>query len=323
MKRHQQILAGLVVVQLVLIAVVFWPRPATSGSGERAFPNLKAEDIVALRITDNQGASVYLRRGADGWVLPDAGDYPAQSQTIAPLLEKIVGLRSDRLVTRTEASHQRLQVASNSFVRRVTLELADGSFHILYLGSAPQHTTTHFRVEGRNETYLTSELTTWELSTRVASWINASYLSVPLDTLTEVTLENAQGRFTFVPVSGSAETTAREWTLVGLAEGETANATAIRTLVSRAASVVVQQPLGKEARPAYGLEQPRAVVTLKTDTETITLTVGAEHGTDGYVVKSSQSPYIVVASKFSMQDLVSQGRENFIVVPEPTATPEP
>lgn len=326
MKRHQQILAGLLVVQLALIAVVFWPRPAATGGGERAFPELQAENIVALRITDSEGASVYLRRSGDGWVLPDADDYPAQSQTVTPVLEKIAGLKSDRLVTRTEASHQRLQVASDSFVRRLTLELADGSFQILYLGSAPQHTTTHFRVEGRNETYLTSDLTTWELNARPASWINTGYLSVPVDTLTEVTLENAQGRFTFVPlpVTGAAGTTTTDWTLVGLTAAETANASAIRNIVSRAASVVMQQPLGKTEAPGYGLQSPKAVVTLKTPTETITLTIGAQNATDGsYVVKGSHSPYFVTVGEFVVQELVSGARANFITAPEPAPASPP
>lgn len=319
MKRHQQILAALLLVQLALIAVVFWPRSAATGGGEQAFSDLAVDDIVSLRIMDDTGQSVYLRRTGEDWVLPDAGDYPGNSGTISPLLEKLVGLTSDRLVTRTEASHQRLQVAKDNFVRQVTLELVDGSFQILYLGSAPQYTTTHFRVEGQDETYLTSALTTWELNTRLASWVEASYSSLPVDSLTEVTLENANGTFVFVPVPVAAEggTTTQEWTLQGLNTGETANAVKIRTTVNQAASVVVTNPLGKTELPDYGLESPNAVIVLKTADQTVTLTVGAQTASGNYVLKGSDSPYFIEVSAYSIESLVGGTRADFITAPAP------
>ncbi len=319
MKRHQQLLAALLLVQLVLVAIVFWPRAAATGGGERAFPDLKADDIVSLRITDDTGQSVFLRRVGDGWVLPDAGDYPANSETITPLLEKIVELSSDRLVTRTEASHQRLQVTDDAFVRRLTLELTDGTFQILYLGSAPQYTTTHFRVAGQDATYLTSALKTWELNTRLASWVNAGYLSLPVDSLTEVTLENANGRFVFAPVfvTGEGATTAQEWTLAGLAAGETANSAKIRSTISQAASVVVTVPLGKTESPSYGLETPNAVVTLKTADQTVTLTIGARTADGNYVVKGTHSPYLIAVSSYTIESLIGATRADFITAPAP------
>ncbi|MBN1921561.1 MAG: DUF4340 domain-containing protein [Anaerolineae bacterium] len=319
MKRHQQILAALLLVQLALIAVVFWPRAAATGGGEQAFPELTVDDIVSLRIVDESGQSVYLRRTGEGWVLPDAGDYPGNSSMITPLLEKLVGLTSDRLVTRTEASHQRLQVAQDNFIRQLTLELADGSFQILYLGSAPQYTTTHFRVEGQNETYLTSALNTWELNALPASWVEASYSSIPVDSLTEVILENKNGTFTFVPLPVAAEggTTTQEWTLQGLNTGETANATKIRSTVNQAASVVVTNPLGKTESPDYGLASPNAVITLKTADQTVTLTVGAQTVSGNYVLKGSHSPHFIEVSAYSIESLVGGTRADFITAPAP------
>lgn len=321
MRRYQQILAVLLLVQLVLIVIVFWPRTAATGSGEPAFPDLKVEDIVSLRLTDDSGQSVYLRRSDDraGWVLPDAGNYLANGDTIEPLLEKIVGLTSDRLVTRTEASHQRLQVGEDTFVRRLTLELADGSFQILYLGSAPQYTTTHFRVEGNDETYLTSALNTWELNVRPASWIDAGYLSVPLDSLVEVTLQNPNGTFAFVPfsVTSADGTTSQEWTLADLSNAETANTAKIRTTVNQAASVTVTEPLGDTEAPSYGLAVPGAVVTLVTADDTITLTIGAETANGNLVVKGSHSPYFVAVSIYAIESLLNATRADFITPPAP------
>ena len=126
MKRHNRILASILILQIILSVVVFWPRPVATGASEPLFPGLEADDIVALTIADGEGKSITLARlpspevgrGAGGegrgdWVLPDADDYPAQADKITPLLDKIVGLTTARLVTRTDASHKRLQVAPN------------------------------------------------------------------------------------------------------------------------------------------------------------------------------------------------------------------
>jgi len=250
--------------------------------------------------------------------LPDAEDYPANASTITSLLDKVVGLTSDRLVTRTEASHQRLQVGKDNFVRRLTLELADGSAQILYLGTTPQYTTTHFRVEGQDETYLTSALTSWEVSALPASWIQVGYLSVPVDSLLQVTLENAQGSLTFLPATAVAgeDTAAREWTLADLNAGETADFAATRTLISQAASVAVNKPLGKTELPAYGMASPNAVVTLKTADQVITLTIGAKTASGNYVVKSSNSEYFVETTAYTIEKLVTSARADFIAQPE-------
>jgi hypothetical protein len=89
------------------------------------------------------------------------------------------------------------------------------------------------------------------------------------------------------------------------------------------------QPLGKEEQASYGMANPSAVVTLQThnaDTgdHTYTLTVGAQDPDDtSYVVISSESPYYVRVSGYSVQNMVENGRDDFLVQPTPTPTPEP
>ena len=174
MKRHQQILAGVLILQIILGVITFWPRSAATGSSKPVFAELKAEDITALTITDDQGVSITMRKSGDGWVLPNAGDYPVQASKITPILEKLTKLNTASLVTRTEASYKQLKVSNDDFVRRIDFETADGKTYMLYLGSAPRYTATHFRVVGQTETYLTTELSTWQLYTAPASWVTSS-----------------------------------------------------------------------------------------------------------------------------------------------------
>ncbi len=264
---------------------------------------------------DADGNSIILRQVTGNWILPDADDYPAQADKITPLLDKIVGLTTGRLVTRTDASHKRLQVAPDDFVRRIDFETADGTKRTLYLGSSPKYGATHFRVDGQSETYLTSELSTWETKADAASWVDTAYLSVPQDDVTKMTLENTNGTFTFTKDD-------EVWTMAGLAADETLDENKVTALVQQAASVNMVRPLGKEEQAAYGMDEPNAVVTLETEDKTITLRVGAKDpDANSYVVISSESPYYVRVSEYSLNNLVENTRDDFLQAP-PTPTPE-
>ena len=315
MKRHNQVLAGILVIQIILSVVVFWPKSAATAASEPLFPDLSADDIVALTVTDADDNSIQIKKVGEDWVLPDADDYPAQSDKITPLLDKIVGLTTGRLVTRTDASHKRLQVSPDDFVHRIDLETANGTKRTLYLGSSPQYGATHFRVEGESETYLTSELSTWETKADAASWVDTAYLSVPEDDIIKMTLENVNGTFTF------AKDDEGTWTMDGLAADETLDEAKVTSLIQRAATVNMIQPLGKEEQAAYGMDQPNAMGTIETGDKTITLSVGAkEPDANRYTVISSESPYYVRVYEYSVKNLVENTRDDFLQLP-PTPTP--
>ena len=326
MKRHNQILAAVLVVQIVLSVVVFWPKSQASAESEPVFPDLEAGDIVALTITDADDNRVTLRQAAGDWVLPDADDYPAQADKITPLREKIVGLTTGRLVTRTDASHKRLQVHPGDFVRRIDFETADGTEQTVYLGSSPRYGTIHFRVDGQSEVYLTSDITTYEANATAGSWVDITYLNVIQDDVTGMTLENGNGTFTFTRESaagaGAAGAADGTWTMEELAADETLDEARVSTLLRQATLVNIISPLGKADQPAYGMDEPSAVVTLRTGDKTVTLRVGAKDPDDNsYVVISSESPYYVRVAEYSAKDLVENTRDDLLKV-EPTPTPE-
>jgi len=114
-----------------------------------------------------------------------------------------------------------------------------------------------------------------------------------------------------------------------LAEGETLDQTAVETVVNRAALVTMVAPLGTEEQDSYGMQQPGAVVTVRTQSDetgekSYTLRVGAKDPDDNsYVVISSESPYYVRVSEFAVKDLVEKARDGFLELPPtPEALPE-
>ena len=327
MSRTNRILAVLLAVQIVLVAVAFWPKPASVAGGEGLLAGLEAEQIAQLTISDETGNQIKLAKGLGNWVLPEADDYPCTENKAPEFLEKIVALKTNRLVTQTPASHKRLKVASDAFERRVELELADGTTHLLYLGTSPSYGAIHVRADGQNEVYLAS-LSASDAGIFASNWIDTLYFSVAQDQLVALTLENGNGSFEF------EKDEAGTWTMKGLAADEMLNENNVTGLASRIASLRMLRPLGKTEQSEYGLQEPLAVVTVQTrdgegNTETYTIRVGAQddeaasaNEDNSYVVISSESSYYVRVSEYTVEDFVGRVRDDFLELP-PTPTPAP
>jgi hypothetical protein len=140
---------------------------------------------------------------------------------------------------------------------------------------------------------------------------------VAQDTLSTVTVKNAKGTLTF---SRNAE---GNWTLAELPAGEELAQDAANQAMTRVTSVTLLAPLGKTRLPAYGLDSPLAVVTLRPkEGEPITLLAGAQDATDqSYVVHVSTSPYYVRVSQYYMKSLVENGLAEYLA-PKETPTPQ-
>jgi hypothetical protein len=322
MNRTNRILAAVLAVQIVLVAVVFWPKPASVAGGEPLLAGVEVDQIVRLTVTQADGDQIQLAKESEGWVLPEADDYPIRESKVPELLDEIVALKTDRLVTQTPASHKRLKVADDAFERRIQFELAGGTTRTLYLGTSPTYRVIHVRAAGRDEVYLASGLSASDVGTQATNWVDSSYFSVNQDQMVAITLENKNGRFEF------EKDDAGTWTMKGLAADETLNENNVTSLVNRASSIQLLRPLGKTEQDEYGLQEPSAVVTVQTSDEergvqTYTLRVGAQSEEDNsYVVSSSESPYYVRVADYTVKNFVERVRDDFLEL-SPTPTPEP
>lgn len=316
MNRRTAILIGVLVLQLALVAVVFWPRrAATAEEGLPLFPGLSAEQVTGLTVTGTEGQAVHVARAGDGWVLPEAGDYPVLTTTVATLLDKVTGLASGRLVGQTAASQARLKVAEDDFNTRLDLDLADGSRQRLYLGSPAGADAVHVRAGGQEQVYLVSGLSAADVSPQYSAWIDTTYFAVAGDEATALALENANGRIELT------KDAAGSWTMAGLAAGEAVDQDAANSLLTNVTSVSMLRPLGKEEKPEYGLQAPLAVVTVTTAGGTTMLRVGAQDAADqGYVLHASGSPYYVRAGSYVAGGWIAKTRADMLQVP---ATPAP
>ena len=93
-----------------------------------------------------------------------------------------------------------------------------------------------------------------------------------------------------------------------------------RKLATAAANVRLVRPLGKAEKDSYGLSKPSAIVVVSSGGEEHEIRIGARFGDEGYVAKSSESPYYVVVSEETARELMDATAESLLAAP---AAPTP
>ena len=317
------ILAALAVAQLALIAWLFWPQPAQTAAGP-LFPNLDPDAVNAITIVWDEQELHFARRG-DGWVLPERGDFPVNALAVSELLTKVAQIDTSRLVASNAASHARLRVDDANPIRRVEMTSSDGGNLTLFVGTAPNARATNVRAGGSDNVYITSALSTGDVRTDVAAWVNTQYLNLDPASISQLTIENAAGTLALARGESGA------WTLPDLATGESVITDGVETLARNLSTLGLSDVLGTTSQPEYGLDQPLATVTLDlTATAEITGTVaptapvqiviGARDDASGsYAVKASTSPFYVRVTAATLEPIVNATRAGFVSAPP---TPE-
>lgn len=320
--RWIPLLVLLLLLQLALTALVYWPRASSTSAGEPLLAGFDPAQVQAVTISDGNERSLRVARQAGGWVLPDAGDFPVKGEKVTGLLDKIAALQRDRLVGSQETTLTQLNVSDASFTRRIAMEMADGATHTLYVGDGPRFRTGHVRLGGENSAYLSLDFSPDESAIRMGDWIDVSFVRIAEASVQKMTLENSNGLFDFY------RDEAGQWQMAGLAEGESFNPNNLVSLLTTLSSLNMTEPLGKEEKAEYGLDNPTARVSVEyTDdsgaAKSAEIRIGAlDESQSYYVVSSSESPYLVHISKFSLERFVERTREEFLQQP-PTPTPAP
>lgn len=311
-----QILVALLVIQVIIAGIVFWPSGSAADQGGLML-DLTIDEITKLTIINESGNDIVLDKDDDGWILANTDSFPALENKVTDVLTQVVNIQTNRLVAQTDTSHRRLQVAEEEFARQVIVETDAGVAHTLYIGSSPNVNATHVRLDGQDETYLARGLNTWQINPAASNWIEALYFSVATADITAMTLKNAQGEFQF---QKEGEDT---WTMLGLRAEEEVIANNITSLASQISALRMSQPLGQSVKDWFELDAPLAEVMVTTnkegeDSQTFTILVGAQDEEGNHVLKASNSDYYVTIASYSVDTLINRGRDDYARIPEGT-----
>ncbi|MDE2777822.1 MAG: DUF4340 domain-containing protein [Chloroflexota bacterium] len=256
LSRSNVLLLVLLVVQLVLLAISVITTSGTQApTVEPIVLGMKVADIERLYFTDDLGNEVTVARREDGWALPGADDFPVDGDKVEAILEKIAGMDARRLVATNRANFVRLEVGDNDFRRKIMLESGDASVDI-YLGGSGGADSVYVRRAGEDEVYLGLGLNSWELSTQISTWLDSSYVTVSQDDVLEITVQNAEGSFTFVRADEGMIYT-------DLGEGEQFEDTKVPIILRNAATIRLLEPLGLAALDEYEMAAPQVTVDVR------------------------------------------------------------
>jgi len=340
LSRSNVLLLVLLGLQLVLLAISVLGSAGTEARPvEPILSGMSAADIDRMSFSDDLGNEVTVARSDDGWVLPGADDFPVDGDKVEAILDKIAGMDTRRLVATNRANFARLEVGDEGFRRQIKLDSGDVSAE-LYLGGSGGADTVYARRAGEDNVYLGVGLSSWELSTQTSTWVDSSYVNVPQDDVLEITVQKADGSFTFVRDGDSL-------TYTGLMEGEVFEDTKMPIITRNAATIRLLEPLGLAALEAYELAEPQVRVQVRyrelveleepsaaegdgdaSDAEpaysegTYSLTFGAQLE-DGVVLKSSEAEYYVLVRDTVFKAFNDISRTDLVRASEAAFDPTP
>ena len=116
----------ILVIQLILIAVVYWPRVANDEiTADASAVKFDPAEVTKLGIRDDLDGEAQLARVGERWLLPALHNLPADPEKVATLLDGLLSANDSWPVAHSSPARQRFQVADYLFQRRITLSFGD------------------------------------------------------------------------------------------------------------------------------------------------------------------------------------------------------
>ena len=335
LNRSNMVLAILLLIQIALLGISAFgaTRSGTAATGA-LLAGFSAAAVEQITVADDLDNEVNLARSEDGWVLPDADGFPVNAVKVEELLGKIADLNTGRLIASNPSSLARLEVKDDDFQRRLSM-VTDSSTEVVYLGGSGGVDAVYTRRGGDSNVYLGVGLNAWEAPTQVSMWINTSYVNVPQDDILAITLNNANGSFSF-------RHDGEEWMYAGAGENEAFEAAQMANILRNAASIRMVEPLGLEARDEYGLDDPEITIevlhrqalevepqTADTDEaadeteaeieyveQSYIIAIGAQQDTGHYALKASSNEYHVLVRQSVVNAFADVNRDMLVTAVE-------
>ena len=330
MQKTIGILAVLLVAQLVLAVGMSFTGPSLTAQRPDT-PLLALGDRSVDRLTlegaDNQ--QIVLTRQGEDWVLPETGNFPADSAKVDHLLEELKGLKRGLPVATTAGAMQRFKVSDDAFERRVLLAQGDDTLATLYLGTSPGMRQVHARTADDEAVYVT-KFGLYDAPLKPEDWENKSVLQIPSDEIEQVSLaqltlsrspDTGSGA---APEAGDKQKVGRtNWTGETLSEGETLNQANAEALVDKLAGLDIGGVLGVEAKPEYALDAPALVLSVqRKGGEPIEYRLGKRDKEKDYVLKTSLRPEYFRLPDYTGDALITAAKREQLVAAAKAAAAE-
>jgi len=260
MNRTQLYLAGILIVQVVLILLVRSPfSEASAGAEPRALlPALEALTPSQMEIAGPNDESIRLVREDESWRVESLDGFPADDVKVEDLLNNLADLRVRRPVVSSGRYHESFKVADDDYEGRIRLWAAAGSDADvdLFLGSSPNFRTSHVRLAGEDAVYEVRGFSSYDLKPASSGWIERELVQTDETRVVGFTLTNESGRFELVREDGI-------WKLHSPEGDKTLDQGKVDAFVRTASSVRLDDATGPVDPAAHGFASPAATLVLR------------------------------------------------------------
>lgn len=169
-------LSGLLVLQLLIAAALFWGQQQPGQQSKRqALLSFQAQQLDRVVVSDADH-SITLTKSGDTWLLPDLRQLPADAGKLRGLLDKLQSLQTGWPVATTDASQHRFEVAKDKFQRKLQLYQADKLVGELLIGTSPGFRKSHVRRAGDDAVYAV-KLNSFDWPAKAEDWLDKALLA--------------------------------------------------------------------------------------------------------------------------------------------------
>jgi hypothetical protein len=312
MSRLQSTLAGLLVIQIILILIVRSPFGGDSGPTESRplFPTLGSFSASRIEVDDGEGKSLVIVRDGDEWGIEDSAGYPADAEKMVTLIADLAAVEVQRPIVSSSRYHSSLKVGEEDFERRLRIwGESPGEPEVdLYIGSSPNVGLTNVRVGGKDEVYEVGGIAPYQVRAEKAAWIKGRFVDAPATDVERFQLTNAKGTFELVKEEGS-------WTVASPSGRGTPDPAKVDTFLRSVASLWVTEPAGPVDEAAHGFVSPVATYEFHlAGGEATTVRVGGtvpDQDTYRYLSRSGFD-YAATISENSIRTLLDQTLQDLL-----------
>lgn len=304
----QRTLAIVLGVQLLLVAVFWWPRDPAAGI--RPVFDVGRADIERVEIETRPAAGaepspLVLVRDDDRWKLASAADYPADPEKVEQLIDSLVALHAGSAIATRAASHSALNVADDNYGRRIRVA-AGGETSEWLMGAATSRSVNLRRADG-DDVHLATGAGEWSFRDDARSYYDLTFIDADVETFGAVAVHNEHGELRFEKQEGG-------WRLADATDDETSVPEIIGDFLGEVARVRMTAPESASPEPAHGLEDGvRVDWTIIAEDQSVAggYVVGSERDGERFV-KGVGRPYVVRVSEDALDRLRNAQRADFL-----------
>ena len=273
---------------------------------------LDGNSVETLRIIGPGEKSVLLEkaRKSGEWGLPEFDGFPANSQAVVQLIDRLTNTELGMQVSKQADSFDRMKVADNNFERKVEIGKAS-EMKTIFFGSAPALRQAHARLSGEKIVYAV-KFAPGDIDLKASDWIKKDLLVVDENKIRAVMSGNVRIRRT-KDVDGQDDSN-QNWKLfVNNKPAQSQDNEKVNEFVKEIADMQIDS-IGSNADIGNVSKKNTFVISVELkEAEKIEYTFAKLNGEEDYLMTTSLRPESFRLPPLASQKLLELSRPNSLI----------